>query len=249
MITVRPVIIDASVCYGVPSKVPGKTKWEILHEDADHARGWRTIDGGMTKLADPSITDVEAFLCCDVLFSATVHPKHGHFAWDKEDIPKRIYIHPDTHDTFYMQGITGQFIDSTRVRPKRVTRNKNPYYIDPRDKSVIHSAPWILIDRKAERKQYEEDLKWAKQHGWGEKPVFEPAVADLTIGDHEYLRTSGGFVGKGDSGDIRVFDEEMNEVPLRIFSETVFGLYDMGWKATGITNLFTIIEMMANDKA
>jgi len=228
MITVRPVIIDASICYGIPCNMgnKAKSKFEILHMDAAHAQGWRfrnMSDESAAKLADPSLDNVVAFLSCDVLFSVDVHPTHGHFAWDKEDIPKRIYIHHETKDTFYMQGQHGHFIQGTRVRPKRVTRKKKPYYIDPRDGSMIHSTA------------YREKTK-----------EYGHTRTDLVLGDKEYF--NAGFPYYQDDSLV-CFDLDLNEVPRRIFKETVNALYDMNWKADAITNFSTVMDMLAEDGA
>lgn len=247
MITVRPVIIDASIAYAVPCSI-GKSQWEILHMDADHAHSWRFRsigDESAAKLADPSLTDVEAFLSVDVLFSHDVHPPHGHFQWNKPDIPKRLYIHPDTKDTYYMQGSYGQFIKGTRVRPKRVTRKKRPYYIDPRDGSLVHSTAFRLIDRAQELRDHKESIK----NGWAQKGSQPRRIkADLVVGDEEFK--SVDFAYSWDDNEGRVaFDLEFNKVPVRISKETVNALYDLNWKATAITNFSTIMDMLAEDGA
>jgi hypothetical protein len=256
MITVRPVIIDASICYGIPCNMGAKRKsrWEILHMDAEHAQGWRfriygrrnMSDESAAKLADPSIDNIEAFLSCDILFSARVHPPHGHFAWDKEDIPKRLYIHPDTKETFYMQGQYGQFIQETRIRPKRVTRKKIPFYIDPRDGSILHSAPFRLIDRANEIKEHKSAIK----NGWAQVGSSPKKIkADLVIGKKEYVKDSYGFHYMEGCPEQYAFDLDFNEVPIRIVKETVNALYSLNWKADAITNFSTIIDMLAEDGA
>jgi hypothetical protein len=222
MITVRPVIIDASICYiaaakleGRKSKAKRKAEYEVILEDVDHERGWTTPERRQKALSRLSVPGFKAELAvaCEVLFDENNHPPVGHFHWDKPNIPKRIYVHPESRKSFYMLNQHHTVIKGTRIVPKRVTRKKIKYYVNPVTEEILHSV--TLYKKVTITSKKEKLLPW------------EERTYESNVPYHQTL----------DGEEIKPMVEDIH----------INWLYSLQWDAKNITNLDVVLELLAQE--